>query len=216
MNMRPSDDVAVYTSRVRNANPTTVENLRAMAPLLEQAAALIIPAGRLDAIAYSCTSATVVIGYQAVAEAIHRARPGIPVITPITAAVAGLEALGKRRIAVLTPYLDEVNAPMRRCLEDCGQEVVGFTSFGLADDNDMARLPPETIYQAALEADRKDAEALFISCTAIRAAEVAARLEQALAKPVVTSIQALYWHALRAAGYEEPITGFGRLLETAA
>ena len=45
MNMRPSDDVAVYTSRVRNANPTTVDNLRAMAPRLEQAAALIIPAG---------------------------------------------------------------------------------------------------------------------------------------------------------------------------
>ncbi|MEM7224285.1 MAG: aspartate/glutamate racemase family protein [Pseudomonadota bacterium] len=216
INMRPSDQVTVFTSRVRNVNPVTVENLRTMTPRLEEAAGLIVPDGRLDAIAYSCTSATVAIGYEAVAEVIRRARPGIPVITPITAAVAGLEALGCRRIAVLTPYLDEVNGPMRRCLEDHGQEVVGFTSFGIADDNDMARLAPETIYQAALEADRAEAEALFISCTAIRAAEVAARLEAALGKPVVTSIQAMYWQALRAAGYQEPVTGYGQLLERAA
>ena len=216
MNMRPSDEVAVYTSRVANSNPVTVENLRSMTPRLEEAARLILPEGRLDAIAYSCTSATVVIGYDAVAEAIGRGRPGVPVITPITAAVAALEQLGARRIAVLTPYLDEVNGPMWRCLEDYGQEVVGFTSFGIADDNDMARLAPETIYQAALEADRAEAEAIFISCTAIRAAEVAARLEQALGKPVVTSIQAMYWHALRTAGYDGPVAGYGRLLETAA
>ena len=215
-NMRPSDEVVVYASRVRNANPVTVANLRTMAPRLQEAADLILPDGRIDAIAYSCTSATVVIGYDGVAEAIRRARPGVPVITPITAARAGLEALGARRIAVLTPYQDEVNGPMRRWLEDHGQEVVAFTAFGLADDNDMARLPPETIYQAALEADREDAEALFISCTAIRAAEVAARLEQALGKPVVTSIQAMYWQSLRAAGYDGAVAGYGRLLEAAA
>ena len=30
MNMRPSDDVAIYVSRVLNVNPCTVENLRTM------------------------------------------------------------------------------------------------------------------------------------------------------------------------------------------
>ena len=214
--MRPSDQVAVFTNRVRYANPCTPENLRAMAPLLGEAAALILPEGRIDVIAYSCTSASVVIGYEAVAESIHRGRPEVPVVTPITAALAGLKVLGARRIAVLTPYLDSVNGEIARYLTDHGQEVVGFTSFGLADDQDMARLTPETILKAGLEADRPDAEALFISCTAIRAAEVAGELERALGKPVVTANQALYWHALRQAGCQDPVQGYGRLLADAA
>lgn len=212
MNLRPSDDVAVYTSRVHNVNPCTVENLRAMAPKLTEAAALILPDGRLDVIAYSCTSATAVIGFAAVEQYIQAARPGIPCVTPITAACAGFDALGVRRVAVLTPYLDEVNGPIRSCLEALGVDVTGFTSFGIADDNDMARLPPEAIYRAALEADRPEAEALFISCTAIRAVDVVERIEGALGKPVVTSIQAMFWQSLRIAGYGAPIAGHGRLL----
>ncbi len=49
--MSPSDEVAVYVSRVMNHNPTTVENLRRMAPHLSDAAALILPDEPLDVVA---------------------------------------------------------------------------------------------------------------------------------------------------------------------
>ena len=212
MNMRPGDDVAVYTSRVRNLNPCTVENLQTMAPLLTEAASLVLPGSRLDVMAYSCTSASVVIGHDAVAERIHAARPGIPCVTPLSAAYAGFERMGVTRIAVLTPYIDEVNAMIARHIEGHGMEIAGFTSFQIADDVQMAGLPPEAIYQAALEADRSDAQAMFISCTAIRACDVVERLERTLGKPVVTSIQAMFWQSLRHAGYSRPIEGYGRLL----
>ena len=212
MNMRPGDDVAVYTSRVRNLNPCTVENLQTMAPLLTEAASLTLPGSRLDVMAYSCTSASVVIGHDAVAERIHAARPGIPCVTPLSAAYAGFERMGVTRISVLTPYIDEVNAMIARHIEDHGMEIAGFTSFHIADDVEMAGLPPEAIYQAALEADRPDAQAMFISCTAIRACDVVERLEHTLGKPVVTSIQAMFWQSLRYAGYSRPIEGYGRLL----
>lgn len=212
INMRPSDEVAVFVSRVRNLNPCTVENLQTMAPKLSEAVSLIIPEGRLDALAYSCTSGTAVIGFDAVAASIHQARPRIPVATPITAALAALAQFGACKVAVLTPYIDEVNAPIVNCLEGNAVEVVALTSFLLADDNDMAKLPPEAIFDAALEADRPDAEALFISCTAIRAVDVVERIEQALGKPVITANQALCWQALRFAGYAPPVAGYGRLL----
>ena len=212
MNMRPCDEVVIYTSRVRNLNPCTVENLQTMAPLLTEAASLILPGTRLDVVAYSCTSASVVIGHDAVAERIHAARPGIPCVTPLSAAYAGFERMGVARIAVLTPYVDEVNAMIARHIEGHGMELAGFTSFHMADDREMANLPPEAIYQAALEADRADAEALFISCTAIRACDVVERLERTLGKPVVTSIQAMFWQSLRYAGYSKPVDGYGRLL----
>jgi maleate isomerase len=212
MNMRPCDDVVVYTSRVRNANPCTVENLRTMGPLLTEATSLILPESRLDVVAYSCTSGTVVIGYDAVAASIRAARPGVSCVTPITAGVAAFEALGAVRVAVLTPYIDEVNRPMVRYLQEHGLDVVALTTFGMEDDNHMAKLPPEAIHAAALEADRAEAEALFISCTAIRAVDALEEIEQDLGKPVVSSIQALYWQSLRLAGYADPVPGHGRLL----
>ena len=212
MNMRPGDEVAIYTSRVRNLNPCTVENLQTMAPLLTEAASLILPGSRLDVVAYSCTSASVVIGHDAVAERIHAVRPGTPCVTPLSAAYAGFGHLGVTRIAVLTPYIDEVNAMIARHIEDHGMEIAGFTSFHMEDDVEMAGLPPEAIYRAALEADRPDAEAIFISCTAIRACDVVERLERTLGKPVVTSIQAMFWQSLRYAGCTRPIEGYGRLM----
>ena len=212
MNMRPSDDVVIYTSRILNANPCTAENLLTMAPRLADSVSLIIPQGRLDAVAYSCTSGTVVIGHEAVVASVHTARPGIPVATPITAGLAALENFGAYKVAVLTPYIDDVNGHIVRYMEDKGVQVVALTSFLFPDDNDMAKLPPETIYAAAIEADRPEADALFISCTAIRAVDTVERIEQTLGKPVVTANQALFWQALRATGCELPVTGYGRLL----
>jgi maleate isomerase len=212
MNMRPSDDVVIFVSRILNVNPCTVENLRTMEPRITDAVSLIIPQGRLDAVAYSCTSGTVVIGYEAIAASIHAVRPGIPVTTPITAGLAALESFESQTIAVLTPYVDDVNGPIVGYIQDNGIEVVGLTSFNLADDNDMAGLSPEAIYNAALEADRPEADALFISCTAIRAVDALERIEQTLGKPVVSANQALFWQSLRASGYQSAINGFGELL----
>lgn len=212
MNMRPSDEVAIFCSRIRNANPCTIENLQGMAPGITEATSLIIPDGDLDVVAYGCTSATVAIGYESIAERILAARPEATVVTPITAALASFEALDLQRIAVLTPYIDEVSLPMVRFLERHGKDVVGLTSFRIEDDNDMARIPAPTVIEAALEADRADADAVFISCTAVRAVDCIARIEDKLGKPVISSNLALFWQALRSTGYAAPLSGYGRLM----
>ncbi|MCY3770044.1 MAG: aspartate/glutamate racemase family protein [Gammaproteobacteria bacterium] len=214
--MGRGEEIAVFVSRVPNAETCSVANLRAMEPELTHAASLLIPGSRLDAVAYSCTSGTVVLGYDTVAQRIRDARPGIPVTTPITASLAALYRLGAGNIAVLTPYTDEVNAPVAKYIKASGLDIAAFTSFQFASNDTMARTPPRAIYQAALEADRPEADALFISCTAIRAADVVDSIEQAVGKPVVTANQALFWQALRFAGCEWPIEGFGRLLRTAS
>lgn len=213
-NMSPGDDVQVHVSRIEQVNPCTVENLRRMAPRLSESARLILPGVGLDAVAYSCTSGTIVIGYEAVAESIRAAQPGVPVTTPITAAEAALEALGARRIALVAPYVDEVNQSLRVWLETHGLAVASIHGFLMEDDNDMARIPPGAILEAVLQAGAAtpEAEAVFVACTALRAADIIAEAEQRLGKPVITSIQALFWQTLRAAGCEQPISGYGRLL----
>lgn len=212
MNMRPSNDVAIFTTRIANTPECTPDGLRQMAPKITDCAALLVPDGRLDAVAYSCTSGTAVIGYEGVRDRIQSARPSVPCITPITASLAALEKFDATRIAVLTPYVDDVNTVIHRHLTRAGKDIVAFSSFGIEDNEEMAALTPGAIYQAAIQADRQDAEALFISCTAIRAAEVVDRIEQALGKPVVTANQAMFWHALRAAGCDLKSPGYGCLL----
>lgn len=214
-NICPSEHVAVHVSRIPIDNLCTVETLAAMAPRLTDAAAMIVREADLGSLVYCCTSGTVVIGYDEVKRRLQAAHPGVPAVTPITAGLAALEKFKARKVAILTPYLDEVNTRIAECLEDNGLEPVALTSFRIANGDAMAWIPPQAIYEAALEADRPEADAVFISCTAIRAVDVVDRIEQKLGKPVVTANQALIWQALREAGYTDPIDGYGDLLRMA-
>jgi maleate isomerase len=94
-------------------------------------------------------------------------------------------------------------------LEEQGAVIRGFYAFkGLLTDYEVSRLPPRAIYEAGLEADNPDVEAVFISCTGIRSVEIADELERSLRKPVVTSNQASFWQCLRYAGCSAKVPGF--------
>ena len=88
-------DVMFYTSRIHCINPITVENLRRQGPLLRDAVKLLVPAQRLDAIAYSCTSGTVAIGYEGVASEI-RAAVQIPESSSVRLTAAPTTSGGQR------------------------------------------------------------------------------------------------------------------------
>ncbi|WP_438752298.1 ectoine utilization protein EutA [Pararhizobium sp. O133] len=198
--MVASERIGVYVTRIPYANPVTPENLRKMQPSLTAAAALILPDEPLDVVMYSCTSASVVIGDQQIEAAVQTAKPGVPVVTPTAAAVKGLRALGAKRISVLTPYTVETSRPMAEYFEQLGFTIDRFTCLGLTDDREMARISHDEIVGFAGQAMAPESDALFISCTAVRAAEVVARIEQAIGKPVVSSNLATAWACLRLCG----------------
>jgi maleate isomerase len=214
--MLAGHDVSVVASRVAFENPVTLANLTRMVDDLTRATGLLLPGGRIDAVAFSCTSATVAAGLDAVGRSIRAARPGVPFTTPITAAVAAFRHLGVRRIAVLTPYVDEVNAAIHAFLTARGLEVVDFGSFHLRTEPEIAGVPPTAIAAAGCALDSPATEALFISCTGLRGHAVIAGLEDETGKPVVTSNQAQLWEALSLIRYGRPIHGYGRLLTSPA
>ena len=211
--MLPDDSVAVFTNRIETTRICTLDELKKMAPLLQKAASMVLTDDRVDVLNYSCTSATVAIGYENVADSLAVARPDVPVVTPISAAVAAFQALEVERVAVVTPYPDDVNVAMYDYLEAEGVSIRGFHAFeGLLTDYEVSRLPPRALHEAGREADNPEVEAIFLSCTGIRSAEIVEELENALGKPVVTSNQAAFWQCLRLAGCSAKVPGFGRLL----
>ena len=206
-------DVGVFITRVRLADPVTVENLAAVAGDLEDAARLLPK--NLDAIAYVCTSGSIAAGEAAVERAIRRAQPETRPLALVTCVVDALDHLGISRVAVGTPYLDEVNRMEAAFLEERGFDVLSMKGLGIAGGRDMARVEPDDIVRLALDVCSDDCDGIFLSCTALRAVEVIDAIEETTGRPVVTSNQALVWRMLREIGLLESRSGPGRLFRPA-
>ena len=210
--MVASERIGVHVARIAYANPVTPENLARMQPDLRRTAALILPDEGLDALCYSCTSASVVIGDAAVAAELGAAKPGAAIVTPPLAATDALRALGARRISILTPYTVATSRPMAGYFEARDFDIASFQCLGMEDDREMARVSHGSIVEAATVSMAPDAEALFISCTALRAAAVVPAIEDRIGRPVVTSNLATAWACLRHCGDAVPRPEWGRLM----
>lgn len=206
-------DAEVFVNRVVFENPVTMETLAAMDADLERCLGQLLPGIALDVVAYGCSAGTVAIGEDQLNARIQTVKPGAKTTNPVTAAAAAFHALGVKRISILTPYSKEVNGHVAPFFIDKGLDVLNISGFDVASDLDIARIADETIVAGARAVKHDDAEALFLSCTGLRAAHVAEDIETELGVPVVTSNQAMAWHALRLAGFDVEVPGFGRLLE---
>lgn len=208
------DGVALYGARLQSPVEITPDNLRKMESEIPGTVGLL-PDVRFDVIGFGCTSGALVIGEAQVATRVIGAMPDVKVTDPVTAAVAAFSALRVRNIALLTPYIANINHALREALMERGLSIPVMGSFNEADDNRVARITPEAIESAILNVGAAtECEAVFVSCTSLRVARIAERVEDRLGKPVTSSNHALAWHMLRLAGYSNPIAGLGKLYRT--
>lgn len=208
------EGVSVQTQRVPSPLHSNLQALNAVGSDIAESLGGLMPDDRLDVVAFGCTSATMALGEDLVHRQIHLVRPGIAATDPISAALRGLDLLHCRNIALLTPYIGEVNHMVEDYIAARGVTLLRTGFFELADDGERSRVAPEA-YEAAADAlaGEDNVDALFISCTALRTCPIVERLEQRIGKPVVTSNQALAWDALRKAGHTAPVSGRGRLMQ---
>ncbi|MCB4457336.1 maleate cis-trans isomerase family protein [Leisingera sp. McT4-56] len=209
--LRP-DGVGVHFARAWIGDSITVDSLSRHAGDLARAASTLLPDGSLDVICYGCTSGSLVIGEDRVAAELNKGAPRAKATSLITAVLEALRAVGAKRVAVATPYLDEINDQEVQYLKRAGFQVTQIQGLQLEKDSDMIRVSPKYLAEFAKEADTPDSDALFISCGALRSLEIAGQLEQELGKPVICSNQAMMWHVLRLAGIQDRISGYGQLL----
>ncbi|MFO7759302.1 MAG: aspartate/glutamate racemase family protein [Roseovarius sp.] len=205
-------DLNLLHARIPARADVTPEDLRSMAPEMTRTAALL--PRDLSVVGYGCTSASAIIGAAEVSRLIQEAHPGTPVTNPLGGVVAALRALGATRVAMVTPYVAEVSAPMRRALADHGIEVVAAVSFDQHEDWTVARIAEASTQAAMLEVGRAPGvQAIFTSCTNLRTFNVIESVEEELGLPVVSSNQALLWDMLRLAGVAARGWGPGRLFD---
>jgi len=211
MALRPPG-VGIHVARVPIPDSITVESLTAQADHLADAAATLLPDGSLDVVCYACTSGSLVLGEERVFAELARGAPGARTTSIITGVLRALRALGARKVVVATPYLRAINEREATYMEHAGIEVLDIQGLELERDSDMVRVAPEYIVEFAAALDRPQADALFVSCGALRTLDVVQSLEDRLGKPVVCSNQAMIWDCLRLAGVGDRLSGHGRLL----
>ena len=189
----------------------------------EAAMAKVLPAAEdlaragVEAIMVIGTSLTFYRGARFNAELIEkiRAATGLPASTMSTAVVDGLRAVGARRLAVSTAYNDEVNGYLRDFLRDSGFDVLALEGMGFNGFTDPQAVNEDAIIVLSDKvcAAAPDADALLISCGGLRTLGVAKPLEERHSIPVVSSITAGFWAAVRLVGQSGHLAGYGRLFE---
>lgn len=205
------EGVGVHFTRAVNPDEITAENLAASLESLAPAAAVLAPNAGLDVICYACTSGSVVMGESTVIRELRRGSNARHATTLVSGVFAALEALGVRRVAVATPYLEHVNQIEAEYMAERGYQLTRIEGLDITLDSDMVRVAPDYLRDFAISVDDPSADAVFISCGALRSVEVIDEIEDAIGKPVVTSNQAMLWHCLRLAGIQDPLSGMGQL-----
>ena len=202
-------DIDFFVNRIEIYNPLTSENLIKMSQKVTEVTKDILPNQKIDCVVYGCTSGTIAAGYDSIEKKVKLAKPDAKVTTPSTAAVKALKKLNIKKVAVFTPYIKNLN---NEVIEFLKKESFSITSNSYFDiKNDIGKVDPEYLYEVLSQMDLKEADALFVSCTALPVLQIIDRLEKKLNKPVLSSNQALIWDTLENIGRNVSINGFGKL-----
>ncbi len=139
---------------------------------------------------------------------------GLPSTTMSTGIVEGLKALNARRVAVATAYNEDVSHRLKVFLEESGFEVVSVKGLGIVSFKDRGPVTPDELlnFSASVYEGAPKAEALVISCGALKTLGLIVPLEQRCKRPVVSSTPHALWASVRLLGLSGQAKGYGTVL----
>ena len=144
------------------------------------------------------------------------AAAGVPGLTSAVAVGEAVRALGVRRVALVSPYSELVNANAKRYFEQKhGLDVVAIEGFAARDAYAIGQLGPENARDAFARIDGPEIEAFLVPGGNFPTMASLDGWEREFGKPVVTTNQAGLWAVMRRLGGGS-LPGFGRLLAEVA
>ncbi len=202
-----------FVNRIECYNPLTKENLIKMSDKVTEVTKDILPDQELDCVVYGCTSGTIAAGYASIEKRVKEAKPMADVSTPSTAAIKALKKMNIKKVSIFTPYSKKLNDDVLDYFESEGFEVTSNLYFDIQDDYDIGKVDQKYLYEVLSKIDLNDADALFVSCTALPVLEIIDKLEKKLDTIVLSSNQALIWDTLVKIKKNNSVEGFGKLFQ---
>lgn len=218
--LRADERFTFHSSRMRMKH-VTPEALRAMNEQTDRCAAELADAG-CDVIATACLVAIMAQGadFHCVTErqiahvlAGEQVEPP-PVVSSAGALLEAFEALGARRVALLTPYMRPLTKLVADYIEAAGVEVADTLSLEVSDNLAVAGLDPMDLIEHWKRLDIAGCDALVLSCCVQMPSLPAIEpVERACGIPVLSASTATTFAILRALGLPPEAPGAGRLLD---
>ncbi len=146
-----------------------------------------------DVVVFGCTSAGA-LGKLSHDDAIARRieeKAGARTVTVLRAVLMRLAEIHPTKIAVFTPYIDDLTNSIARSLAEAGYPSTKAVGMGITQNLEIGRVAPKEIVRfVESQVAEIDPDCIFLSCTNWRAVEAINLLQKKLGIPVVSSNQA--------------------------
>jgi len=182
----------VSTKRILLEQVTRDAEIRMLEEDLPRAAHLIKTTAP-DIVVFGCTSAGSLEGlaYDDGIGRMLKQRTGAQAVTVIRAVLTQLDLSRPQKVAVFTPYLEDLTSSVARCIGEGGYAIVKAKGMGIRENLDIGRVTPaEIISFVESQMEGTAADCVFLSCTNWRALEAIEPLRRKLGVPVISSNQA--------------------------
>ncbi len=164
-----------------------------------QIAASLLSEAKPHCILWACTSESFKHGIIGEKDQVNEIETtsGVKAITASLSCAEALKYLSAHKVAIGTPYTNNITKKLASYLIEKGFTVVNQVSLGCSNDIEICSLLPEDTYALAKKADHHEADVVLISCAAMRIGNLVEEIESDIGKPVFTSAMAGMWNALR-------------------
>lgn len=177
--------------------------------------AKLLGTARVEVVALAQTSASLSDDdYDATVKRLMRSGAGVPALTSAEAVGQAIGALGASRIAIVSPYSQEVIGRAQHYYETRYKlQVVAVEGFGATDSYAIGAMGADHATDAFTRIDRPEIECLVVLGGNFPTMTFIAAWERQFRKPVITTNQAALWAMLAVMDIKTPLSGLGRLLE---
>ena len=186
------------------------------APILE--AAKLLADAHVDVICWNGTSSGW-LGFDADHRLCERitAATGIPACTSVLALNEIFDNTSVREFALVTPYLDDVQAKIVDNYAKSGYRCIDERHLGRSVNFSFSEVTEGQVSDMVREVAAARPKAISTFCTNLNAARVVPALERELGIPIYDTISTAVWKSLKVAGVDTRLVkGWGRLFDEVA
>ncbi|WP_152988258.1 Asp/Glu racemase [Paracoccus sp. MKU1] len=210
-----------HSSRMRMKHVTKDELSRMDAD--SDRCALELSDAKVDVMGYACLVAimSMGLGYHAASQerltkVVRDNGSDGAVVNSAGALIAGLKALGAKKVAVVTPYMKPLTELVVDYIRNEGFEVVDYRALEIQDNLAVAAHDPMNLPGIVAGMDTADADVIVLSaCVQMPSLPAVSVVEAQAGRPVLTAAIATTWSMLRALDLPTRVPGGGALLSGA-
>jgi maleate cis-trans isomerase len=174
----------------------------------------LLATARVEVISLAQTSASLFADdYDATTTHRITAAAKVPAITSAQAVGQAVRALGAKRIAIVSPYSQQVIERAKHYYESkFTLSVVALEGFAATDSYMIGKLGPENARDAFARINRPEIDCFVVPGGNFPTMSFVPAWEQEFGKPVITTNGAALWSMMHTMGARDPLPALGRLL----